>query len=81
MHTNHTDRATSVAASSPVEAMKATANELGVDLVAINMIGQLDAKELNLGHVVKTIHAIKYHRDRNRSALVQAKEAVGRAPT
>ncbi len=56
------------------------AHELGIDPVVVDPMGQLDAEELALVRAGETIHAIKHHRERTGSSLLQAKEAVDRAP-
>ncbi|MGV8847572.1 hypothetical protein [Tessaracoccus sp.] len=43
-------------------------------------MGRLDAEELHLVHAGELIHAIKHHRERTGSSLLQAKEAVDKAP-
>ncbi len=62
------------------EAIKTMAQQLGIDPVAVDPMGQVDAEELNLVRAGKTIHAVKHHRERTGSSLLQAKEAVDRAP-
>jgi len=61
------------------EALNAMAQQLGIDPVVVDPIGQLDAEELSLVRAGKTIPAIKHHRVRTGSSLLQAKEAVDRA--
>jgi len=61
------------------EALNAIAQQLGIDPVVVDPIGQLDAEELSLVRAGKTIPAIKHHRVRTGSSLLQAKEAVDRA--
>ncbi len=56
------------------------AHQLGIDPVALDPMGQLDADELGLARAGKNIQAIKHHRERTGSSLLQAKEAVDRAP-
>ncbi len=56
------------------------AQQLGIDPAANDPMGQLDAEELNLVRGGKVIHAIKHHRERTGSSLLEAKEAVDRAP-
>lgn len=55
------------------------AQQLGIDPIAVDLLGQLDAEEFNLVRTRKTIQAIKHHRERTGSSIVQAKEAVDRA--
>ena len=60
------------------EALNAMARQLGIDPVLVDQMGQLDAEELSLVRAGKPIPAIKHHRVRTGSSLLQAKEAVDR---
>lgn len=61
------------------EAINTMAQQLGIDPVAVDPIGQLDAEELNLVRAGKMIPAIKHHRERTGCSLLQAKDAADRA--
>ena len=61
------------------EVIKAMAHELGIDPGAVDPLGQLDAEELEMVRAGKAIPAMKHHRERTGSSLLQAKEAVDRA--
>ncbi|MDO5737208.1 MAG: hypothetical protein Q4P15_12115 [Propionibacteriaceae bacterium] len=61
------------------EAINSLARELGIDPGAIDPPGYVDAEELDMLRDGRAIHAIKHHRERTGSSLLQAKEAVDRA--
>ena len=62
------------------EAINNMAQRLGSDPVVVDPMGRLDAEELNLVRAGRLIHAVKHHRERTGSSLLQAKQAVDRAP-
>lgn len=55
------------------------AEQLGIDPAVADPMGHLDAEELSLVRDAKPIPAIKHHRERTGSTLLQAKEAIDRA--
>ena len=61
------------------QALNAMAEQLGMDPQVADPLGQVDAEELGLVRSGKAIQAIKHHRERTGSSLLQAKEAVDRA--
>ncbi|MGO1489488.1 MAG: hypothetical protein ACTHWA_13200 [Arachnia sp.] len=61
------------------EALNAMAQQLGIDPVVVDPLGQVDDAEKRLIHQGQKIPAIKHHRMRTGSTLVQAKEAIDRA--
>lgn len=61
------------------EALNAMAQQLGIDPVAVDPLGQVDDEEKRLIRDGQTIPAIKHHRVRTGSSLVQAKAAIDRA--
>ena len=63
------------------EALKVMADRLGIDYDAVDPVEQLDAEELGLIRAGKCIQAIKHHRERTGSSLIQAKEAVDQGTT
>ncbi|MEO7587411.1 MAG: hypothetical protein ABIS84_05225 [Arachnia sp.] len=60
------------------EALNAMAERLGMAPVMVDPM-RLDAEELRLVQGGKAIAAIKHHRERTGSSLVQSKDAVDRA--
>lgn len=52
---------------------------VGIDSTPRELTGRLDAEELQYLHDGQPIRAIKHHRERTGSSLVEAKAAVDRA--
>lgn len=58
------------------EAINVMARRLGIEPVAVDPISHLDPEELDLARTGKQIQAIKHHRKRTGSSLLEAKNAV-----